>query len=63
MNDEVKVLIIALLGAMAVGAIIALMEDAEPVPVRPRAKMPEPADWEISQLLEEARRILREASG
>jgi hypothetical protein len=66
---ELKIIAVLILGAVAIGVLLAALEEvmwASPGPGGREYSQPEGpylAPWEVSALLEEARKIAREASG
>lgn len=58
----VKVIVVAMLGAILLGSMLAWMVPPTVPGHPPKATGDSPAPWEVSAILEEARNITREAS-
>lgn len=60
---DARVVAVAILGAIILGALLAWLQELSWASPGEYSPPPEgPAAWEVSQLIEEARRITREAS-
>jgi hypothetical protein len=61
-EDQIKVLAVAILGAVLLAVVLALLTPLPEPPSGASASAEEVPPWEIAALQEEARRITREAT-
>ena len=62
MSDQERVVIVAVVGALLLGVLLALMTPLPKPEIRVTPDSEAPAAWEVSQLIEEAKRITKEAT-